>query len=275
MSATTRPRLKKLLLKIAPLRMLLGQRHEMAFRRNLRRNLFRGVYQSFDAALASAPSTRPVGYDHEAAAAMYLDRTRRVYPSDYPVLFWLERLIGAGVRRIVDFGGHVGVSYYAYRKYIRYPIDLSWRVFDLPAVTTRGRELAKTMDHTGQIAFCDQLADCADMELIIAQGSLQYLIDTLPERLRAIDARPRHVLLNLVPIHASQSYFTLQSIGTAFCPYRITALTEFVESFEALGYGLVDRWENADKSCHIPLHPEQCLDSYNGFLFSLPDASSY
>ena len=47
-------------------------------------NLYRGVFPSFEAAQASAPPGKPIGYDNPTAAALYEERTRRVYPSDYP-----------------------------------------------------------------------------------------------------------------------------------------------------------------------------------------------
>jgi putative methyltransferase (TIGR04325 family) len=103
--------------------------------------------------------------------------------------------------------------------------------------------------------------------LLMAQGSLQYLPDTLPDRLKKLAAPPRHIILNLTPLHDRLSYFTLQSIGAAFCPYRITAILDFTKSFEALGYKMVDHWNNPDKSCPIPFYPEHSLEGYHGFYF--------
>lgn len=251
------------------MRTVLQRRYEKEFAANLKSNLFRGVFDSFDAAQASAPATRPVGYDNSDSASMYRQRTQRIYAHDYPVIYWLNKLLSASQNRVLDLGGHIGVSYYAYRKYLDYPAGLSWTVHDVPAVMARGRELAREMDDTGQLHFCDRFEDCSDPGIVMALGSLQYLPDTLPERLLKLKSLPRHLILNLMPIHLQKTYFTLQSIGTAFCPYRISAMDEFVKSFEALGYQLVDRWENPEKSCPIPFHPGHSLDRYHGFLFSL------
>lgn len=98
-------------------------------------------------------------------------------------------------------------------------------------------------------------------------GSLQYLPDTLAARLAALASRPRHLLLNLTPLHETRSFFTLQSIGTAYCPYRICAAGPFIESLANLGYDLVDQWENPEKRCEIAFHPEHSLDRYHGFHF--------
>jgi len=45
-------------------------------------NLYRGIFPTFAEAQASAPHTRPVGYDNAGAAELYRERTRRVYPAE-------------------------------------------------------------------------------------------------------------------------------------------------------------------------------------------------
>ena len=96
----------------------LRRRYDRAFEASRDANLFRGVFETFDEAARSAPATRPLGYDNPDSAAMYVDRTRRTYPSDYPVMFWLQKLLARGCARLFDLGGHIGVSYYAYRRHL-------------------------------------------------------------------------------------------------------------------------------------------------------------
>ena len=241
--------------------------YERRFAGNRDANLFRGVYASFDEAQSSAPTGLPLGYDNPASAGMYLDRTRRTYPTDYPVMFWLQKLFAGGAKRVFDLGGHIGVSYYAYRRYLDYPAGLEWRVHDVPAVMAQGRKHAAEKDREGRLGFADRFEEADGFDVLTAQGSLQYLPDTLAERLARLAAAPRHLILNLTPLHERESYFTLQSVGTAFCPYRIAAQGEFLKSFDALGYALVDSWENPDKKCEIPFHPERSLDRYHGVYF--------
>jgi putative methyltransferase (TIGR04325 family) len=261
-------RLLERLPEATPLRGMLERRYEREFAANRKANLFRGIFDSPEAAEASVPPERMAGYDNSDAAALYVDRIKRVSPSDYAVMFWLSKLLTPGQCRILDLGGHIGVSYYAYRNYLIYPRELRWTVHDVPAVMARGRELARENDRTGQLDFCERFEDCRNPDIVMAIGALQYLPDTLPERLATLDILPRHVLLNLVPLHMRESYYTLQSIGPAYCPYRIFARDEFIKGFEALGYTLVDWWENPEKNCVIPFHPERSLDRYFGFLFS-------
>lgn len=262
--------------KMARLPLLRGhfvRAYDRAFEANRKLNLFRGVFDSFGAALASAPGTLPTGYDNEAAAGMYVDRTRKIYPTDYPVIYWLERIFAEGCTTLFDVGGHIGVSYYSYQRYLRYPAGLSWVVHDVPAVMEAGRKFAQERDAERCLGFSDDFSGASGMDVLFALGSLQYLPETLGQRLAQLTELPKHIVLNLTPLHASQSYFTLQGIGTAYCAYRITAIPEFLRAIESLGYRLVDQWDNPDKKCEIPFYPEQSLDRYYGFYFRREQAA--
>jgi len=232
-------------------------------------NLYRGVFDTFEAAAATSPPTHPVGYDNQKAASLYEDRTRRIYPPDYPVLFWLTRIIGEGCRRVFDVGGHIGVGYYAYQRYLAYPPEMTWTVCDVPAVVAQGRALAKERDGLGQLHFTDRFEECAGADVLLGIGSLQYLPESLAARLGRVKPLPRHVIANLLPLHPTESFFTLQSMGVAYCPYRVTADATFVGDVTALGYRLIDRWTNPDKECRVAFDPEHSLDHYHGLYFRL------
>src|SRR3954463_8216558 len=73
-----------------------------------------GVYPSFAAASEAVPGSAAKGYDAAAPAGMYRHMLDRLHPRDYPVMFWLGDLFKRGARSVFDFGGHVGVKYYAY-----------------------------------------------------------------------------------------------------------------------------------------------------------------
>ncbi len=253
--------------RLTPLKAFLQRQYERKFSANSNENLFRGVFESFEDAQRSAPQTLPIGYDNPASAGMYIDRTRKIYATDYPVLYWLARLFASGSSRIFDVGGHIGVSYYSYRRYLDYPKTLQWSVHDVPAVMEQGRKFAAERDNDGYLKFSDQFEGAEGMDILVAQGSLQYLPETIAARLGRLARPPSHIVLNLTPLHERRSYFTLQSVGTAFCPYRITRVTDFLQSLDALRYQLVDTWENPEKKCEIPFHPNESLDKYYGFYF--------
>jgi putative methyltransferase (TIGR04325 family) len=243
-------------------------RYHRRFATAERVNLFHGVYPDAAAAAAAIPPTKPAGYDNDAPAAMYDERTRQVYASDYPVLFWLSTLLTEQQCRVFDVGGHIGVGYYAYESYLRYPSVLQWCVSDVPAVAERGRELAKTKDLAGRLTFTSDLNAADGFDILFASGSIQYLPVTLGQLLAGLANKPLHVLVNLLPLHASETYFTVQNIGTAFCPYRIESREAFVAGVTAAGYRLCDSWENLDKRCSIPfVEAHYSLDRYYGFYF--------
>lgn len=251
-----------------PLKTLRKQRFDRCFESAPDHNLFRGVYRTFDEAVEAAPKTKPMGYDNPAAADMYHERRTRIHSTDYPPLFWLSSLIAqVACRHVLDIGGHVGVTYYAYSRFIDYPRDLTWTVHDVPAVTRRGREIAAVDDTAGKLSFVDSLQHVI-ADIALANGSLQYLAHGPADWLDLLVDRPPHVIINMLPVHPSLSYFTVQDIGTAFCPYQIFAEPLLLRDFAEAGYGLVDRWENIDKRCRIPFAPEHSLDKYFGYHFS-------
>ena len=173
-----------------PVRGYLQAQYDRTFAANRTENLFRGVFETFDDAQRSAPASLPLGYDNPSSASMYMDRTRKTYPTDYPVMFWLQKLFDEGRRKIFDLGGHIGVSYYAYRRHMRYPSTLRWAVHDVPAVVKHGRVVATEKDKDGYLSFCDEFNEADGMEVLVAQGSLQYLPETLADRLSKLQAPP-------------------------------------------------------------------------------------
>ena len=156
---------------------------ESAYRRkfldNTDENLFMGSFDSFAAAEAGAPPSKAVGYANADAGELY---SPQIYFYDYPSLFWLGRSIDAGLTRIFDLGGHVGIKYYAFRRVLSYPDTLRWTVCDVPGVVESGRAMAVKREATAQLAFTTDYRDASGCDVLYASGSLQYL----PVRMDAI-----------------------------------------------------------------------------------------
>src|SRR5262245_47101503 len=98
-----------------PVRSVRGVYYGWQFRRSP--GTFSGVFRTFAEATASAPPNQKIGYDHDELADLYADRHFKVLPSDYPVLFWLERVF-RNASTLFDFGGHLGIQYNSYQKYL-------------------------------------------------------------------------------------------------------------------------------------------------------------
>lgn len=245
------------------------RRYRRRFANNVDANMFLGVFDSFEAAANSAPAVRPLGYDNDASAN--LAYSPDIKPRDYPAVFWLEKAIASGLSTVFDLGGHVGVRYYGYRRLIDFPSTLRWTVCDVPAVAARGRELAAGRAPHGQLTFTSDYQAAADHEILFASGSLQYLPMSLAELLAGLPRKPRRLVINTTPIHASRSFFTLNSIGTAFCAYRVQSRDGFIGELRALGYVKLDEWENTGKAMTLPYTDGYDVPHYSGFCFSLPD----
>lgn len=231
---------------------------------------YRGVFGSFAEARASAPSTRPVGFDHPELATLYDSRIHKAFPSDYPVLFWLQRL-GTEISSVFDWGGHVGVSYYTYVRYGLNPA-LAWRVGDVPAIIEAGRRIAATRG-IAALSFTSEFSDGDGFDLLLANGSLQFVDMPFAESLARFQKRPAHVIVNKLPAYDGPSFVTLENTIHSFNPYRVFNRAAFVESLTALGYTLVDSWENPDVTLSLPLHRERSLAAYSGFYFRSGDAA--
>lgn len=224
--------------------------------------LFRGVFADFAAARRAIPMQTCVGCDNEPSVLRVAHERRRVLPLDYPVMFWLDRLL-PHCHVLFDWGGSVGISYFAFRRYLDYPCGLTWLVQDLPTAVRLGRDMAAAEAAPG-LRFTDSLAGLADADLLLAAGSLHF-IETPFAELRRVPRRPRHILLNKVPVYAMPDAVTLQNMGSAFCPNHLFNRDEFLRQFARLGYALVDEWKTPELSCRIPFEPRHSIAAYSGF----------
>lgn len=228
-----------------------------------------GIFRTWEQAVSAAPETSPLGYDHAAGSEMYRDRLASIYPSDYPMMLWLQKTLSEGVRNVFDLGGHIGVSYYAYQQVLEFPTNLSWVVHDVPAVMDAGRSEASRLDPLHRLKFADSFLLAAQSDLLFTSGCLQYLRETLAQRLRTLPKLPQWVLVNLLPLHEKYEFWTVQSIGTAFCAYRIQQFQTFFADMAQIGYRPLDIWDNLEKDCWIAFEPEHSLDRYKGVAFKL------
>lgn len=234
-------------------------------RRNV--NRFSGVFSTFDEARAAVPAGRQVGYDTTELASWYRERLDTVYVEDYPVLFWMQRLL-PGLKRVFDFGGHIGLHFYAWNKVMNWPATLRWTVSEVPAVVDEGRAFAKERGAT-QLDFTARPQDCDGADLFLASGSLQYLEPGfLPSLLGEVKQRPKHVLLSKLPVHANRDYVTLQDAHLTFHPYTIVSRARLVDAMSALGYQLKDEWQSHEHDCRVMLQPALDVPAYTGALFS-------
>jgi putative methyltransferase (TIGR04325 family) len=230
---------------------------------------FRGVYESFDEAIAAAPKRARIGYDYSDLAEWYragLDL--RLESSDYPVLFHLQRI---GVRPLVvlDFGGNIGAHYLRYSRYL----DLSrvkWIVHDLPEIAKVGREVCADVSNVTFVSDIDEIQEI-HIDVLHACGSLQYIPSPawLLDQLSGNRIRPAHLLLNSLPVYHGPRFVTLQNGGRVFYPQYVFNRSEIVGNIEALGFSLVDSWRESLSSCLVPFHSDKSIREYEGFYYQI------
>ncbi len=231
-------------------------------------NIFTGEYRSFAEAEAAIPRGEVVGYDNSLLASWYRERLDKVHDEDYPLLFWLQRLAPA-LESVLDFGGHVGLHFYAWKPLLGFPQSLRWQVCEVPAVAEAGRALAKERG-ASQLTFTSDVAQADGVSLFLASGSLQYLEPGFLWRsLGALKQRPKHLLLNKLPVHESRGYVTVQDTRSSFHPYTVTACGELERELKRLGYRKEAEWKNPGFDCRIVLQPALDVPAYSGGYWTL------
>lgn len=241
------------------------RRAHAAFLNNQDQNLFWGEYASWEAASSAAAACGAAGYDNAGSSRLYHHRTR-IDVHDYPALYWLTRSVHEGFRRMFDVGGAIGIKFLAFRDALAAAPDLRWCVQDVPAMVAEGRRLAVERGDSHVLSFTERFDDGQGHDLLFASGVLQYLPHTLGDLLSPWPAQrlPRRIVINTAALHPETSYFTVNSIGTAFCPYRVQTQAELVRGLVALGYKPRESWANLGKTLDIPFRPDLSLSQYGG-----------
>ncbi len=230
------------------------------------------MFGSLEEAKAAIPPGASDSYDSPAAGELYRERMEHVFPHDYPVLFWMKPVI-PDARRVFDLGGHVGIANYTYERYLGAFSSVEWTVCDVPSVVEAGRRIATTRGRRG-LSFTTRYEDASGADVLFGSGVLQYLSSGfLAELLSRLPVPPRHLLINLLPTTDKPTFFTLNNIRTAICPYLVMNEQEFVASITRQGYRQIDSWSAPEKKCIIPLEPDRRVDAYRGFYFQRDGAS--
>lgn len=226
--------------------------------------LFCGIFPDFASAERAVPENRLVGYDNAPSAERIMDEWLEVFPSDYPVMFWLEKLLRE-CRTVFDWGGNAAIKYFAFRPYLLYPEGLKWFVNDVPAVLKRGEEIALRERSLG-LHFTPSMDELARADVLLASGSVQFVPDP-QAALSQSPTLPDHLIFNKVPLYDMPSAVTLQNMGTALCPYHLFNRGEFIAAIEKLGFRLRDEWKTPDVNCYIPFFPEHRIARFSGLYF--------
>lgn len=225
---------------------------------------FAGVYATRAAALSAIPAHRQSGYDDAAIADVSFDWMCQRQAWDYPVLYWLSRLLPQG-GRVLDLGGHLGTKYIAFQG----AIDLTaftWTVSDLPGIISVARDRQACGDLPAAIRFTDAPASVPACDLLLASGLLQYLGGSLSDCIAGLQAPPPHVLINKLPLCDGPGFVTRERIGSAQVAYQVRRRADWTAEVAVAGYTIVDDWPIAGLSHRIATHPSHPATDSHGFL---------
>ncbi|MBV8629379.1 MAG: methyltransferase, TIGR04325 family [Silvibacterium sp.] len=225
---------------------------------------YRGVYATFEEAERAIPKGRPEGFNLDEVPEFFIGKQFLFNPQDYPVLVWLSQAFEPGCR-VFDLGGGFGQCYYKYREYIRYPEGLEWTVCDVESFASRGPEFAR-QQNADALHFTTERAAADGSTIYLTNGALQYIEPDLPEILGQLSSKPRHVLVNRVPLYDGEPYFSVQSSLHSFVVHKVGNTTRLIRGMEALGYSAIDQW-TLPRSMHVYFHPECDVPSFRGFYF--------
>ena len=216
---------------------------------------FSGAFPTLELAQAALPTNDSSGYDSDDMVEVGLGHMMGVLGWDYPVMFWLDRLIREQHRiSLLDAGGHVGTKHHAFGPYLDLE-RVDWAIWDLPALLRAGKHAQDRGMVSKDIAFVETLGDAGKVDLLLASGLFQYIDISFKILLDRMVERPRWVMLNKVATRHDADIVTLQLIGKKRVPYQIRDRKKFEGELKAAGYAIRDSWTIAGLSHRIGTHP--------------------
>lgn len=235
---------------------------------------YRGIFDSYDDAKKTIPADTAGFYDiinKNKATNIETEKQgldTRFQDMDYPVLYWLTKLMQKN-STVLELGGNIGHFFYTFEIFGPYPRDLQWIIAELREAVLLGRTLAEDRGET-RLRFIesDEIAKAGHSDIFLTAGTLQYMEASLVQVLHKLQTLPQHVIVHNLPSHRDRSYWTLQNLEVCEVPYRIYSSEELVREMEKLGYGLEANWKY-DRRVDIPYHLELQVEGYLGYYFRL------
>jgi len=202
-----------------------------------------------------------------------VERTVQYFAHDYPVLYWLSRLIEPG-SRLVDLGGATGVTYRLFKSRLQLPADFEWQVNELPEVIEYARR-AVERESVPHLSFTDDWRAIDRAAIVLSAGAVQFFPRPLSAMLAEVHDRPADVIVNRIPLTENgTTFYTLQNTGRSIAPMRVESRSGFIADLAGLDYELVDEWKCLENSLDVPFHHECDLTYFRGYYFRLRQRGS-
>jgi putative methyltransferase (TIGR04325 family) len=223
------------------------------------RGRFHGVFDSLDEAKKCIGPERPCSYGDIDLSGVNIDSFMQIHLFDYPVILNLL-MAGNQIKSLIDFGGHIGVKYYAYKRLVPNIHELKWKVVDVPFCVERGRREASQRG-AANLSFSSKLLEAGGCDLLLISGALQYVTPSIGELLDSMVCLPRFIIINKLPVHFGPDYYTIENFGKAKIPYRIFNKNKFDSQLLLRAYSKVDTWTIPSREISIPFY-EKKLDKF-------------
>jgi len=234
---------------------------------------FQGAFKSRESAVSAVPTHMLVGYNHEPVASVSFDKMCEIALWDYPVMFWLRRLLRES-GCVLDAGGHMGTKYRAFRRHLRLEEKkIRWIIYDLPAIVNQGEKRALE-EGLNKLEFIDTLSHAPGVDVMLVSGLLQYLDISFPDLVCQMRSLPQHIIVNKVALREEETIFTLENFGVALVPYQIRNRQLFLKEIDEMGYTITDEWEIPSLSHVIPSHSDAGRSQSAGFYLKLKETEA-
>jgi putative methyltransferase (TIGR04325 family) len=124
-----------------------------------------------------------------------------------------------------------------------------------------------------QLRFTTDRGEADDCDIYVTAGALQYIEEPFADIIARLPRRPRHILLNRVPLWDGERFITLQNNGAWTVPYKIENREQFAQSLIGLGYDLIDHWRTG-RTLQVLTSPEHFVENYHGMYFRLDESDA-
>jgi putative methyltransferase (TIGR04325 family) len=201
---------------------------------------YRGRFRTSEEVRSSLPVSRRATYDDESLVSIGIESYSKIHIFDWPVVGFLQKLLRQNrLRTVTDFGGHVGVKFYAYRDMLDLPDDFRWQVVEVPAMVKEGRR--RVPEGVDALCFFERLEETEPCDVLLCSGSLQYVDWTIEEIIDRLPRKPSMVFVNKVPVSNGQGFFTMETFVKSL-PCHIFGNDELEKTRQRLGYKLETNW---------------------------------
>jgi putative methyltransferase (TIGR04325 family) len=226
---------------------------------NRARGRFYGIFNSLAEAKKCIGPGRPNSYGAVELTENDIDSYMQIHLFDYPVIMNLLMMKNQ-IKSLIDFGGHIGVKYYAYKRLIPNIDEIIWKVVDFQSCIERGR-IEALRRGAKNLFFQSNILEAGESDVLLISGAIQYVTTSIGDLLDSMACFPRFIIINKLPVHFGPDYYTIENFGNTKIPYRIYNNIGFDAQLFSRNFIKLDTWTIPSRKISIPFY-EKMLDRF-------------